>query len=77
MITNEQLNRINELAKKKKEQGLTETEAKEQTKLRAEYLKSFRSSMLNTLENVKIYDPNGDDVTPQKIRDIQEKKKLH
>ncbi|MCM3214457.1 DUF896 domain-containing protein [Niallia taxi] len=77
MITNEQLNRINELAKKKKEQGLTETEAKEQTKLRAEYLKSFRSSMLNTLENVKIYDPNGDDVTPQKIKDIQEKKKLH
>lgn len=77
MITNEQLNRINELAKKKKEQGLTETEAKEQTKLRVEYLKSFRSSMLNTLENVKIYDPNGDDVTPQKIKDIQEKKKLH
>lgn len=77
MITNEQLKRINELAKKKKEQGLTETEAKEQTKLRAEYLKSFRSSMLNTLENVKIYDPNGDDVTPQKIKDIQEKKKLH
>ncbi|TRZ38394.1 DUF896 domain-containing protein [Niallia circulans] len=77
MITNEQLNRINELAKKKKEHGLTEAEAKEQTKLRAEYLKSFRSSMLNTLENVKIYDPNGDDVTPQKIKDIQEKKKLH
>ncbi|MCE4047952.1 MULTISPECIES: DUF896 domain-containing protein [Bacillaceae] len=77
MISNEKLNRINELAKKKKEQGLTEAEAKEQTALRAEYLKTFRSNMLTTLEGVKIYDPNGDDVTPQKIKDIQEKKKLH
>ncbi|WP_445487244.1 DUF896 domain-containing protein [Niallia sp. 03133] len=77
MISNHKLERINELAKKKKEIGLTEEEAKEQTKLRAEYLKSFRSTMLNTLENVTIYDPNGDDVTPQKLKDKQKKKNMH
>jgi len=77
MISDTKLARINELAKKKKERGLTEAEVKEQTALRAEYLKSFRSTMLNTLEGVTIYDPNGDDVTPQKLKDMQNKKKLH
>ena len=43
-MSNNNLNidRINELAKKKKEQGLTEAEAKEQSKLRKQYLDSFR-----------------------------------
>lgn len=77
MYPKNKLNRINELAKKKKETGLTLEEAKEQTKLRADYLKNFRSTMVNTIENVKILDPNGTDVTPQKIKDIQNKKKLH
>lgn len=77
MISDKTLSRINELAKKKKEIGLTQDEAKEQTKLRAEYLKHFRATMVNTIENVKIYDPNGDDVTPQKIKEIQKNKKLH
>ncbi|MGP7817813.1 DUF896 domain-containing protein [Niallia sp. 01092] len=77
MISNDKLARINELAKKKKEIGLTEQEAKEQTKLRAEYLKTFRSSMLNTLQNVTIYDPNGEDVTPQKLKEQRNKKNLH
>ncbi|MFT8323376.1 MAG: DUF896 domain-containing protein [Bacillus sp. (in: firmicutes)] len=78
MISNHKLARINELAKKKKESGLTAEESKEQTKLRAEYLKGFRSTMLNTLENVTIYDPNGDDVTPQKLKNQQKnRKKLH
>ena len=36
------IDRINELAKKKKEQGLTNEEAKEQSKLRKQYLDSFR-----------------------------------
>ncbi|KAB7663590.1 DUF896 domain-containing protein [Bacillus sp. B1-b2] len=77
MFPTNKLNRINELAKKKKEHGLTDEEGKEQTKLRAEYLKHFRSTMVNTIENVKIYDPNGTDVTPEKVKAIQNKKKLH
>jgi uncharacterized protein YnzC (UPF0291/DUF896 family) len=77
MLPNERLARINELAKKAKTTGLTEQEAKEQSRLRREYLEEFRSSMLNTLTNVKIIDPKGDDVTPNKIKQLQSKKKLH
>lgn len=77
MISKEKLARINHLAKKSKEVGLTEEEAKEQSKLRTEYLTSFRSSMLNTLTGVTIIDPKGNDVTPKKIKEIQNKNKLH
>lgn len=64
MLPKEKIARINELARKAKASGLTESEAKEQTKLRGEYLQTFRSSMLGTLQGVKIIDPLGDDVTP-------------
>lgn len=77
MLPKDKLNRINQLARKAKEEELTEKEAKEQTSLRKEYLQVFRSSMLNTLESVKIVDPNGEDVTPTKLKDRQEKKNLH
>ena len=77
MFPQNKLNRINELAKKKKEVGLSQDEAKEQSQLRAEYLKFFRSSMVNTIENLKVIDPNGTDVTPQKVKDIKNRKKLH
>lgn len=77
MLSKEKLARINELARKAKQTGLTELEAKEQSKLRAEYLKTFRSSMLNTLKTVTVIDPNGNDVTPEKLKKLQEKKNLH
>lgn len=77
MLPKEKLNRINELAKKAKEGGLTPEEAKERSKLRAEYLEVFRSSMKDTIEHVRVFDTEGNDVTPQKVRDIQDKKNLH
>lgn len=77
MLSKEKLARINELSKKSKTVGLTMDEAKEQSKLRSEYLETFRKSMSSTLENVTIYDPNGNDVTPQKIKDIKAKRRLH
>lgn len=79
MLPKEKMLRINELAKKAKESGLTNEEAKEQTKLRAEYLKQFRSSMRQTIENVRVYDTEGQDVTPDKVKRIQagKNKKLH
>lgn len=76
MLSKEKIARINELAKKAKQSGLTEKEAKEQSKLRSEYLAAFRSSMENTLINVKVVDPLGNDVTPEKIKRIK-KNKLH
>ena len=74
MLTPEKLSRLNELAKKKKEGTLTEEEMKEQQALREEYLLTFRESMKNTIENVRVIDPNGEDVTPEKLKQIQAKR---
>ncbi|MCQ6280073.1 DUF896 domain-containing protein [Bacillus sp. EB600] len=76
MLSKEKIARINELAKKAKQTGLSEMEAKEQSKLRSEYLAAFRSSMENTITNVKVIDPLGNDVTPEKIKRIK-KNRLH
>jgi uncharacterized protein YnzC (UPF0291/DUF896 family) len=76
MLSKDKIKRINELAKKAKNEGLTMEEAKEQTNLRSEYLQAFRQSMKNTLQNVTIIDPNGNDVTPDKIKQMKNKR-LH
>jgi uncharacterized protein YnzC (UPF0291/DUF896 family) len=65
------LERINQLAKKTKEVGLTEIEKTEQTDLRKAYLQIFRGSVQSILLNATIYDPNGDDVTPEKLKKEQ------
>ena len=65
MLTTEKMNRLNELAKKKKAGALTEEEVKEQQALREEYLTTFRESMKNTIENVRVIDPNGG-MSPQR-----------
>ena len=74
MLTTEKLNRLNELAKKKKLGTITEEELKEHQALREEYLVTFRESMKNTIENVRVIDPNGEDVTPEKLKQIQAKR---
>ncbi len=53
------IKRINELAAKSREQGLTEEEKSEQAELRQEYIKKFRQGMENTLSNVYIMDEKG------------------
>lgn len=55
----EKIERINALAKKKKEVGLTEDEAREQATLREEYLRDFRASFGKVLENTVIQYPDG------------------
>ncbi len=65
------LTRINELARKAKEGGLTEMEKEERVNLRQEYLQTFRGSVNDILLNATIYDPNGDDVTPDKLKQEQ------
>lgn len=50
------IERINELAKKKKEQGLTEEELAEQAALRQEYLQSIRENFRKTLEGIEFKD---------------------
>jgi uncharacterized protein YnzC (UPF0291/DUF896 family) len=77
MLSKEKMARINKLAKKAKSEGLTAVEAKEQTKLRKEYLETFRQSMRSTIENTRMFDPEGNEVTPEKVKEIQKNKKLH
>jgi uncharacterized protein YnzC (UPF0291/DUF896 family) len=77
MLSKEKMARINELARKAKTSKLTIEEAKEQSLLRREYLETFRAGMLDTLTGVKIIDPVGDDVTPEKIKVLKAKKGFH
>lgn len=77
MLSKEKLNRISELGKKSREVGLTEEEKQEQQLLRQEYLTAFRGGMKNHIEGLKFIDPNGDDVTPEKLKQIQKEKGLH
>ncbi len=53
------IDRINELARKKKAEGLTPAELEEQAALRAEYIASFRASLTAQLENTVVVDPDG------------------
>lgn len=71
MLSKEKIARINELSKKKKLGTITEVEAKEQTALRREYLDSFRNSFRNTIENVQVFDAQGNDVTPDKVKKLK------
>ncbi|MBR0447710.1 MAG: DUF896 domain-containing protein [Clostridia bacterium] len=53
------IDRINELAKKKKAEGLTPEELEEQAALRAEYIAGFRASLTAQLDNTVIVDKDG------------------
>lgn len=50
--------RINELAKKAKNEGLSEEEKIEQKALRDEYIAAVRKNFKATLDNIKIVDKN-------------------
>lgn len=53
------LERINELAKKKREQGLTDEELVEQKELYKVYLSEIRGQFSSTLDNVSVKDNDG------------------
>lgn len=55
----EKIERINELARKKREIGLTEAEAAEQQLLREEYLAAWRLGAKQSLESIVIVDEAG------------------
>ena len=55
----EQIERINELARKSKTTGLTPEEKEEQKKLRAEYIASVRMNSRTQLDNINIQEKDG------------------
>ena len=56
MITKEMIDRINELAWKSKESGLTEEEKQEQYTLRRAYIDAFKANLRSQLERIEIVD---------------------
>ena len=60
MITQEMLNRINELARKKRSVGLSTEEIAEQKQLYKAYLENIRGQMINLLDSIEVVDGNAD-----------------
>ena len=57
MITQAQIDRINELARKSKTaEGLTAEEKEEQQRLRKEYIAAFRANLKSQLDNIEVVD---------------------
>lgn len=61
------LDRINELARKSKAEGLTASERKEQQQLRQEYIEAVRRNLRSQLDNIDILTKEG------KIENLGEK----
>ena len=59
MITDDKVARINALAKKAREQGLSEEEKAEQAALRREYVDAVKASLEGHLHNTTVIRPDG------------------
>ncbi len=62
MLSKDKIERINFLAKKQKNEGLTPGEQREQQLLRSEYLKAVRGQVKQTLDRTKIVDGQGKEI---------------
>ncbi|MBR2156108.1 MAG: DUF896 domain-containing protein [Clostridia bacterium] len=58
-MISEKIQRINELAKKAKAEGLSPEEVRERDALRREYINEFRQSLISQLDNTYIMDEQG------------------
>lgn len=71
MLKKEKLERINHLARKAKEHGLTEEEKTEQEALRKEYIEKFKEHFKNHLNRIKFIE----DLTEEELAEIRAKHK--
>ena len=55
----EQIERINELARTRKAEGLSEEEQLEQETLRKEYISGFRNNLQELLDSMVVQEPDG------------------
>lgn len=72
MITQEKIDRINELARKSKTAGLSSVEKEEQASLRQEYIDAYKASLCSQLDSTVILRPDG---SKQKLSDLKKEKK--
>jgi len=54
MITKEKIDRINQLARKQKSEGLTVEETEEQSRLRREYIDAFKANLKSQLDSIEV-----------------------
>ena len=66
MEMTEIIEKINSLNALKKERELTSEESEELAKYRQLYLQNFKANMRNILENTKVINEDGEDITPKK-----------
>ena len=66
MEMTEIIEKINSLNALKKERELTLEETEELAKYRQLYLQNFKANMRNILENTKVINEDGEDITPKK-----------
>jgi len=59
MITQEMIDRINELYHKSQDAGLSEEEKQEQQMLRKQYIEAIRTNMRATLNTISIQEADG------------------
>ena len=59
MVTEQQIKRINELAKKQREVGLTEEEKAEQAVLRRAYIDGFKAILEGQLNSITVVEKDG------------------
>lgn len=64
------IDRINELARKAREQELTPEEAEERAQLRNEYVAAFKRNLVASLESIRVVDDEGNK-SPLKKKDLQ------
>ena len=55
----EKIERINELARKRKAEGLSEEEQLEQETLRTDYISGFRNNLQELLDSMVVQEPDG------------------
>lgn len=58
-MTEEKIQRINELYRKSKAEGLTEKEAEEQKVLRRQFIEDFKKNLRGHLDNISIQEEDG------------------
>ena len=66
MEMTEIIDKINSLNATKKERELTVEESEELAKYRQLYLQNFKANMRNILDNTRVINDNGEDITAKK-----------
>ena len=74
-ITQKQIDRINELARKSKAEGLTSQEKREQAALRQEYIAAIRRNLRGQLDRIDVKEKDGTIVNLGEKYDKREHKK--